>query len=83
MFKHCASALNFLARPLRPERGATAVEYGLLLALIAAVIIAVVAVVGGQVSNAFDAYRCNLAIAQGAGRGTLCFSGGGGGGGGR
>ena len=36
------------------ERGATAVEYGLLVALIAAVIIAVVLLLGGKVSDAFQ-----------------------------
>jgi len=34
------------------ERGATAVEYGLMVALIAAVIVAVVATLGGQVKDA-------------------------------
>ena len=36
------------------ERGATAVEYGLIVALIAAVIIGVVAILGGQVDNNFQ-----------------------------
>ena len=36
------------------DRGATAVEYGLLVALIAAVIVAIVIVLGRQVSNAFQ-----------------------------
>jgi pilus assembly protein Flp/PilA len=36
------------------ERGATAVEYGLLVALIAAVVVAIVLVLGRQVSNAFQ-----------------------------
>ena len=35
------------------ERGATAVEYGLLVALIAAVIVAVVATLGGKINAAF------------------------------
>ena len=35
------------------DRGATAVEYGLLVALIAAVIVAVVATLGTQISGAF------------------------------
>ena len=35
------------------EKGATAVEYGLLVALIAAVIVAVVATLGGQINTAF------------------------------
>ena len=38
----------------RRENGATAVEYGLLVALIAAVIVAVVAVLGTRVSSTFD-----------------------------
>ena len=36
------------------ERGATAVEYGLLVALIAAVIVAVVVTLGEQINNAFS-----------------------------
>jgi pilus assembly protein Flp/PilA len=36
------------------ERGATAVEYGIMVALIAAVIITVVKVVGGKTSNSFE-----------------------------
>lgn len=35
------------------EKGATAVEYGLLVALIAAVIIAIVVTLGGQINTAF------------------------------
>ncbi len=35
------------------ERGATAVEYGLLVALIAAVIVAVVITLGGKINDAF------------------------------
>ena len=35
------------------ERGATAVEYGLMVALIAAVIVAIVATLGTQVKTAF------------------------------
>ena len=37
----------------RDERGATAVEYGMLVALIAAVIVGIVATLGGQVDDAF------------------------------
>jgi len=36
------------------ERGATAVEYGMLVALIAAVIIGVVVVLGTQIQSAFE-----------------------------
>ncbi|WP_028265072.1 Flp family type IVb pilin [Arthrobacter sp. MA-N2] len=35
------------------EKGATAVEYGLLVALIAAVIVGIVATLGGQINTAF------------------------------
>ena len=38
----------------KDEEGATAVEYGLLVALIAAVIVAVVGVLGLQVNTAFQ-----------------------------
>lgn len=38
----------------RDDRGATAVEYGLIVALIAAVIIVVVGLLGTQVSSAFN-----------------------------
>lgn len=54
MLKHIVSAQNLLAKRLRSDRGATAVEYGLMVALIAAVIVAIVVVVGHQVSNAFN-----------------------------
>jgi pilus assembly protein Flp/PilA len=36
------------------ERGATAVEYGLLVALIAAVIVGVVVALGGKINDAFS-----------------------------
>ena len=35
------------------EKGATAVEYGLMVALIAAVIVGVVAALGGKINDAF------------------------------
>lgn len=42
------------ARFTSEEKGATAVEYGLLVALIAAVIVGVVATLGGQITTAFQ-----------------------------
>ena len=39
---------------MKNEEGATAVEYGLMVALIAAVIIAVVAILGGKISSVFS-----------------------------
>ncbi len=44
----------------RDDRGATAVEYGLIVALIAAVIILVVGVLGQQVSDAFSTVVKNM-----------------------
>lgn len=38
---------------LTSEKGATAVEYGLLVALIAAVIVVIVGTLGGQINTAF------------------------------
>lgn len=42
------------------EKGATAVEYGLLVALIAAVIVAIVATLGGQINAAFTTISSKL-----------------------
>lgn len=39
---------------LESDEGATAVEYGLLVALIAAIIVGVVATLGGQIQAAFQ-----------------------------
>ena len=44
----------------REERGATAVEYGLLVALIAAVIVLVVKTLGSKVSNAFSSVNAQM-----------------------
>jgi len=60
MLRHFVSAQNAVVQRLRPDRGATAVEYGLLVALIAAVIVGIVIVVGHQVSNAFNSVSSNL-----------------------
>jgi pilus assembly protein Flp/PilA len=42
------------------EKGATAVEYGLLVALIAAVIISIVVILGGQINEAFTSVSDQL-----------------------
>jgi pilus assembly protein Flp/PilA len=42
------------------ERGATAVEYGMLVALIAAVIVAVVVTLGTQINTAFQSISSKL-----------------------
>ena len=43
-----------IVRFMKEEDGATAVEYGLMVALIAAVIVGTVKILGGQVNNAFN-----------------------------
>lgn len=47
--------LKHVKGKLQEQKGATAVEYGLMVALIAAVIIGVVAALGGGVAGAFAA----------------------------
>ena len=49
----CSSATRF-EQLKDSQKGATAVEYGIMVALIAAVIIVVVRVVGGKTSNSFE-----------------------------
>ncbi len=53
MIKLYATLMSFAPTSKREERGATAVEYGLIVALIAAVIIGVVVVLGTEISDAF------------------------------
>jgi pilus assembly protein Flp/PilA len=56
-----ANLQNFLPqRLLRSERGATAVEYGLIVALIAAAIVVTAGALGGQISNIFNAITGNM-----------------------
>jgi pilus assembly protein Flp/PilA len=47
------------------EEGATAVEYGIMVAAIAAVIIAIVIVLGGQVNQAFTDVSGSMGQLQG------------------
>jgi len=54
MLKLYVSLQNFVSQPLRrDERGATAVEYGLMVALIAAVIVGVVTTLGSKLGTLF------------------------------
>jgi pilus assembly protein Flp/PilA len=48
------------AAQLRDERGATAVEYGLMVALIAVVIIVAVATIGKDLNGMFDKVASSL-----------------------
>lgn len=61
MIKSYVRVQTFLTDLLnRDDRGATAVEYGLIVALIAAVIVVIVATLGGQVSSAFSKVSANM-----------------------
>jgi pilus assembly protein Flp/PilA len=53
----------FLARFHRDESGATAIEYGLIVALIAVVIIAAVTTVGTNLSTQFNTVATDVAPA--------------------
>jgi pilus assembly protein Flp/PilA len=52
---------NAASRIRRDEKGATAVEYGIMVALIAVVIIAAVTLLGGTVQDTFTKVQCSLA----------------------
>jgi pilus assembly protein Flp/PilA len=53
MLKYFSFMQNFFADRLSGDRGATAVEYGLIVALIAGIIIGTVAILGNDINNAF------------------------------
>lgn len=57
-----SAATNFI----REEEGATAVEYGILVAAIAAVIVVITVIVGNQIENAFNRICRAIATANGA-----------------
>ncbi len=52
--------MNSVMRFVREEEGATALEYGLLAALIAAAIVTAVTTLGGQLSTTFDGIATDL-----------------------
>ncbi|WP_163161947.1 Flp family type IVb pilin [Arthrobacter sp. Alg241-R88] len=51
---------NLAVRLQRNEKGATAVEYGIMVGLIAVVIIVAVSLLGGQLDAMFDTVNCQL-----------------------
>ncbi len=53
--------MNFVSRLLKDESGATAVEYGLIAALISVAIVTVVANVGGELKDTFTTIEQELA----------------------
>ena len=52
---------HLLSRFVRDESGATAIEYGLIAALIAVAIIGVLSAVGGQLTTTFTSVKSGLA----------------------
>ncbi|MDO7869285.1 Flp family type IVb pilin [Nocardioides jiangxiensis] len=60
MTEYFVRLVNFMTMPREEEKGATAVEYGLLVALIAAVIVGIVVTLGQQINDAFTAVSSQL-----------------------
>jgi pilus assembly protein Flp/PilA len=73
--------MNTVARFMNDESGATAIEYGLIAALIAVGIIAAATVLGGSLSNLFNSIGGTLDGAIGGGGGGGGAGGGDAGGG--
>ncbi|WP_411289247.1 Flp family type IVb pilin [Phenylobacterium sp.] len=51
---------NFVARFLKDESGATAIEYGLIAALVAVVLVTALTAMGGKLSGTFDSVSAKL-----------------------
>ncbi len=62
--------MNHIMQFVRGEEGATALEYGLLAALIAAAIIGAVTALGNTVSQTFTSISNSMAAAAGGGGGS-------------
>ena len=52
--------MQSLIRLLQDDQGATAVEYGLIVAAIAGLIIAVIFVLGGKINNTFNNVQSSI-----------------------
>jgi pilus assembly protein Flp/PilA len=61
---------NLIARFVKDESGATAIEYGLIAALIAVAIITAARLLGTQIASTFDSVRGAMATAGGGGGGA-------------
>jgi len=59
------SFMNMFARFMKDESGATAIEYGLIAALIAVVIIGAVQLVGTELQTTFTTVQTKLSTANG------------------
>ena len=60
MLKHVVSLTHLAARLRAEDRGVTSVEYGLMVALIALVIIAAVTLLGTHLSSLFNQVAASL-----------------------
>jgi pilus assembly protein Flp/PilA len=61
MLRYYVYLLNFVTQPLqRDERGATAVEYALMVALIAAVIVIAVTALGAKLKTLFSGIATSI-----------------------
>ena len=60
---------KFVTRFAKDESGATAIEYGLIAALIAVAIIGVVTTMGGKLKDTFTAVSTGMTPASGGGTG--------------
>lgn len=58
--------MNKLKSFIRDEEGATAIEYGLIAALISVAILGVLNTLGGELENTFTAVQNSLSTANGA-----------------
>lgn len=56
--------MTFFKNLLRDEQGATAIEYGLIAALIAVAAITAMSAVGGEISNTFNKVNSELNTAN-------------------
>ena len=54
MLRYVVYIQNLLTQPLRRDEGASAVEYGLLVALIAAVVVTAVTLIGTNLNSVFN-----------------------------
>jgi pilus assembly protein Flp/PilA len=65
-FTAFVTLVSFAQDRLKQEKGATAVEYGLMVGLIAVVIIGIVATLGGQLNDLFTTVSTELGDAGAA-----------------
>jgi pilus assembly protein Flp/PilA len=60
MLRYYVYMMNFLTRPLKRDDGATAVEYALMVSLIAAVIVIAVTALGTKLTSIFNSVVSNI-----------------------